>query len=404
MQGAIWVTKAQDQFRFTAKMSLRGHARVGAPAIMPDTRLRAVVDTALDGIILMDTGGSVTMFNPACERMFGYSAGEIIGGDVKVLMPPPYHGEHDRYLDNYRKTGRKKIIGIGREVFGRRKTGETFPLDLSVGAAEENGAVFYVGILRDVSERNRASDLRELLIEQLTASNMELARFGHVASHDMREPLRMIAAFCGLLSKNYGDRLDEQGSEYLSLAVSAATHMQDLLDDLVDFGRLGLEAERGSWFESRENVDRALEDIQEPIRASGAEITCGDLPLIFGNPIRFNRLMQNLVGNALKYVGPDVAPRVHIWARQTGDFWTFSVADNGIGIEARHYDQIFEPFKRLHAKSRYYGTGLGLAICRKIVDGFGGAIGVTSTPGEGSIFTFTMKVHSEGSDDGRVDH
>jgi PAS domain S-box-containing protein len=377
-------------------MLLQGAGRV------PDSPLGAILDTAVDGIILMDTGGTVTMFNPACERMFGYAGEEIIGRDVKILMPPPYHGEHDQYLENYRKTGRKRIIGIGREVVGRRKTGETFPLDLSVGAAEEKGEVFYVGILRDVSERKRATDMRELLIEQLTASNAELARFGHVASHDMREPLRMIAAFCGILSKNYGDRLDEQGCEYLSLAISAATHMQDLLDDLMDFGRLGLEAERGSWFESRKNVDQALESIQEAIRESGAEITCGDLPLIFGNPIRFTRLMQNLVGNALKYVGPDIAPRVHIWGRQAGEFWTFSVSDNGIGIEARHYDQIFEPFKRLHTKSRYYGTGLGLAICRKIVDGFGGQIGVTSKSGEGSIFTFTVKIHSEGAGDDRL--
>ena len=101
---------------------------------MPELRLHAIVDTVVDGIILMDPRGRVTMFNPACERMFGYAASEIIGGDVKVLMPPPYHGEHDQYLENYRKTGRKKIIGIGREVLGRRKTGETFPLDLSVGA------------------------------------------------------------------------------------------------------------------------------------------------------------------------------------------------------------------------------------------------------------------------------
>ena len=365
---------------------------------MAESRLQAIVDTAVDGIILMDTSGMVTMFNPACERMFGYSALEIIGGDVKQLMPEPFHGEHDQYLENYRNTGRRKIIGIGREVVGRRKSGTTFPLDLSVGAGEEKGKAFYVGILRDVSERKRASDTRELLIEQLTASNMELARFGHVASHDMREPLRMVAAFCGLLAKNYGAHLDERGSEYLSLAISAATQMQDLLDDLVDFGRLGLEAERGSWFNASDNVDQAMENIHEPVRESGAQITHGALPRIFGNPIRFTRLLQNLVGNALKYVAPGVTPRVQISASLGDGFWTFSVADNGIGIEPRHYEQIFEPFKRLHAKSSYYGTGLGLAICRKIVDGFGGQIGVTSKPGEGSVFTFTVKIQSEGVD------
>ena len=371
---------------------------------MAELQLHAIVDTVVDGIILMDAGGRVTMFNPACERMFGYAAAEVIGGDVKMLMPPPAgHGEQERSLENYPRTGAEKIIGNGPEVLGRRKTGETFPLDLSMGAAEENGETFYVGILRDVSERKRASDLREHLIEELTAANAELGRFGQVASHDMREPLRMVAAFCGLLVKDYGDRLDARGCEYLSLAISAANSMQDLLDDLVDFGRLGLEAERGSWFESSDNFDRAMENIQESVRESGARVTRSALPRIFGNPIRFTRLLQNLVGNALKYVEPGVSPRVHISAVQAGGFWVFSVADNGIGIEERHYDQIFEPFKRLHAQSRYYGTGLGLAICRKIIDGFGGQIGVTSKPGEGSVFTFTIRIHCEDVGDVRID-
>lgn len=362
---------------------------------MPESRLKAVVNTAVDGIILMDAHGTVTVFNPACERMFGYAADEVIGGDVKLLMPPPYRDEHDQYLDSYRKTGQRKIIGIGREVLGRRKNGETFPMDLSVGAAEQNGEVFYVGILRDVSERKRAQDLRDQLIQQLTASNEERARFAHVASHDLREPLRMIAAFCDLLARDYGERLDERGREYLSLVVSAASQAQNLLDDLVDFGRLGLEAERASWFDANETLGQAMENLHEAIRESGANITHGDLPRIFGNSIRFTRLLQNLIGNALKYVAPGVAPRVHVSAALAGDFWAFSVSDNGIGIESHHYDQIFEPFKRLHARSRYDGAGLGLAICRKIVEGFGGQLSVSSTPGEGSVFSFTAKVHGE---------
>jgi two-component system, LuxR family, sensor kinase FixL len=351
----------------------------------------------------MDGGGIVTMFNPACERMFGYRAAEVVGGEVTRLMPPPYRAEHDRYLENYRRTGRRKIIGIGREVVGRRKNGRKFPLDLSVGEGTQNGEIFYVGILRDVTERKRAGELRERLIEQLTASNEEKGHFAHVASHDLREPLRMVAAFSRLLAKDYGERLDERGREYLSLAVSATTQMQDLLDDLVDFGRLGLEAERRSWFESNASLDQVLENLHESIRESGAEITRGPLPRIYGNSIRFDRLMQNLVGNALKYVDAGVAPRVHVSAARENGFWRFSVSDNGIGIEPRHYKQIFEPFKRLHAKSRFYGTGLGLAICRKIVEGFGGQIGVKSKPGQGSVFSFTVKIEREEGKDGQRD-
>jgi len=142
-----------------------------------------------------------------------------------------------------------------------------------------------------------------------------------------------------------------------------------------------------------------FENLHESIRESGAVITRGPMPPVFGNAIRFNRLMQNLIGNGLKYVAPGAAPRIHVAAERRDEFWDFSVADNGIGIDARHFDQIFEPFKRLHAKSSYYGTGLGLAICRKIIDGFGGRIWVNSTPDEGSVFHFTIR----SQDDARHD-
>jgi light-regulated signal transduction histidine kinase (bacteriophytochrome) len=144
--------------------------------------------------------------------------------------------------------------------------------------------------------------------------------------------------------------------------------------------------------------------LRAPIAQSGAQITRGALPAIHGNPVRFQCLLQNLLGNALKYVAPDVAPRVRVAAAREGGFWLFEVADNGIGIEPRHFERIFEPFKRLHARSRYDGTGLGLAICRKIVEGFGGRIWVNSTPRAGSTFSFTVRIQQEETDRVRPDH
>ena len=366
---------------------------------MFETRFRAIFDTAVDGIILMNAKGVVTMFNPACERMFGYTAPQVVGGNVRHLMPAPFHDQHDKYLANYRRTGKRKIIGIGREVLGRRADGEIFPLDLSVGEASYGEETFYVGILRDVTARQQATELREQLIEQLTASNEEQIHFTHAASHDLREPLRMVANFCSLLSKQYGDRLDARGCEYLSLAVSATAHMQELLDDLVEFGRLGPEAERGTTFAANDCLAAALDLLRDPIGQTGAQITHDPLPNIFGNPLRFQRLLQNLIGNGLKYVDPGVEPRIHVKAVRDEGFWRFFIADNGIGIAPRHQKQIFEPFTRLHAGNCYQGTGLGLTICRKIVEGFGGEISVSSSPGEGSTFTFTTRIQDQGSED-----
>ncbi len=352
--------------------------------------LRAILDTAVDGIILMDARGTVTMFNSACERIFGYAADEIVGGDIKRLMPKPYQDEHDQYLVNYQQSRQPKIIGTGRQVVGRRKSGETFPIDLSVGEAINDRGVYYVGILRDISDRVRAEEERQRLMEQLAKSNEEQTHFVHAASHDLREPLRMVSAFCSRLANDYGDRLDPRGVEYLSLAVAGSEHMKRMLDDLVDFARLSDDAERRSRFDTNSVVDEVVDSLSNIMQRSDAKVTRGSLPTIAGNPIRFERLMRNLIGNALKYVAENVQPCIHVDAAQEGAFWRFSVADNGIGIDPRHFERIFLPFKRLNARGRYEGVGLGLAICQKIVEGFGGAMSLCSSEGQGSTFSFTI--------------
>jgi signal transduction histidine kinase len=236
---------------------------------------------------------------------------------------------------------------------------------------------------------------RQQLIERLTISNEERTHFVIAASHDLREPLRMVTIFCGRLSSDYGDRLDKRGSEYMSLAIKAAAQMIRLLDDLVNFGRLDSAHGRESWFDANEGLNRVLDNLEEPIQLSGARITHNSLPKIFGNPIRFYRVLENIVGNALKYVAPDVSPCIHVSATRDGEFWLFSVSDNGIGIDQRHFQRIFEPFKRLHDRSLYNGTGLGLAICRRIVSEFGGSLSVRSAEGEGSTFSFSTRIRDE---------
>lgn len=357
---------------------------------MFEAQLRAIVETAVDGIILIDRDGLVTLFNPACERLFGYAAAEVIGSNVKMLMPEPYHGEHDGYLENYRRSGVRKIIGIGREVVGRRKNGETFPMELSVGEAEFEGDTLFVGILRDISDRREAEAVRQRLIQSLSAVNEEQSRFANAASHDLREPLRMVSAFCGLLQDHYGGQLDDRGREFLALAVSGARQMGELLDDLLAYTRLDVE-ERARWFEAPDSLDLVIDILGPAIATSGAVISQDALPRLYGNPIRFQRLMQNLLANAIKYVGDGVRPRIHVSAVRDGAYWRFCVADNGIGVAARHHEQIFEPFKRLRPRGRQGGTGLGLAISRKIVEGFGGCIWVEPGPDRGSRFVFTLK-------------
>jgi two-component system, LuxR family, sensor kinase FixL len=359
--------------------------------------LRAVLETAVDGIILIDAHGTVRIFNPACEKLFGYRQNEVIGRNVKMLMPSPFHEEHDRYLDDYRRSGERKIIGIGRDVEGRRKNGTTFPMALSVGEAFHNGEPLFVGIIRDITKRRQSEDQRELMMKRLTEADIERGHFAHVAAHDLGQSVRMISSFCGLLSTNYGDRLDERGREYLQLMAGGATAMRALLDDLVEHGRLDFEEENEVWFDSENSLEDLLKNLREVIETSNAVVTHDELPMICATPIRFARLLQNLIGNAIKYVRPGVSPRIHVSARITPDEWIFSVKDNGIGIDPQYHDRIFEPFKRLHNSSQYAGTGMGLAICKKIVQGFGGRLTVESLPQQGATFSFGIKRVPEGT-------
>jgi two-component system, LuxR family, sensor kinase FixL len=352
--------------------------------------LRIVVETAVDGVILVDDTGTILVFNPACEKMFGYSSAEAVGTDAGAMIQRPEQGRAIRQRSGNGHYNGSRIFGAGGEMVGRRKDGTTFPLTLSVGQSTRGGQPLYVGIIRDITERKQSEEQRQLLIEQFISSNEERGHFSYVASHDLQEHLRMILSFTALLSEEYGAQLDDKARQYLSLAVNAAKDMRELVDDLLEYGRFGGELEHETPFDAVTEVHRVLSTLAEPIRVSGAEVTVDPMPTLFGNATRFRRLMQNLIGNGLKYVAPGTIPRVQVTVNEDGDHWHFCVKDNGIGIEPVYFDKIFKPFKRLHTRAQYSGTGLGLPICQKIVAGFGGEIWVESTPGAGSSFHFTI--------------
>lgn len=476
-----------------------------------ESRLNAILDNTVDGLITIDDRGTIEKYNKACERIFGYTPEEVLGKNIKMLMPEPYHGEHDGYLRNYLDTGKKKIIGIGREVSGKRRDGSVFPIDLSVSEIRIQGRRIYSGIIRDISARKRieqellASEqrydiavkgmgvglwdwniltgeiywsptfmdivgitdrsyeptlekFREILHpddadhtfallnghlqrknpydveyrlrhmnghyiwiracglavwdrdgnptrmvgsvndvsdrkraeEELVRSNMELERFAYVASHDLQEPLRIVANFTSLLESEYRDRMDEQAVGYMRFIIDGARRMQGLVGDLLEYSRIGHEDTGFTVVDCRAQTDIALANLREAIEETKAVVLVNDLPVIHANPVRFSRLMQNLVGNAVKYRAMDRTPRVTVGAADRGDEWLFSVADNGIGMKEEYLDQIFIIFKRLHGRSEYKGTGIGLAVCKKIIESFNGRIWAESKPGEGSVFYFTV--------------
>jgi len=245
------------------------------------------------------------------------------------------------------------------------------------------------GVLFDISERKRVEQELADKAEELARSNAELELFAYVASHDLQEPLRMVASYTQLLARRYKGKLGDEADEFIGFAVDGATRMQQLIQDLLAYSRLTTKGKALHLTQADIACKAALENLHETIKESKAEVSIGPLPVVIGDATQLTQLFQNLIGNGIKYRN-ERKPEIHVTAKANGDKWTFSVQDNGIGIEPQYSERIFQMFQRLHTRKEYSGTGIGLAVCRKIVERHGGKIWVESQPGQGSTFLFTI--------------
>jgi len=252
--------------------------------------------------------------------------------------------------------------------------------------AEEEVRTLNVDLERKVAERT--TELAERA-KDLERSNMELQQFAYVASHDLQEPLRTIASFTQLLAKRYGDKLDDKAREFIGFAVDGSKRMQTLINDLLSFSRVGTQGKALAPVRCDAILDTVLRSLKRAVEESGAVITRDRLPVVLADEMQLGQLLQNLVGNSIKFRG-DKAPRIHVGAERNGEGWKIWVRDNGIGISPEHNERIFVIFQRLHTKTQYAGTGIGLAVCKKIAERHGGRIWIEPTPGGGSTFYFTM--------------
>lgn len=488
-----------------------------------ESRLKATLDTVVDGIVTIDERGLIDAVNPAIEQMFGYSAEELRGQNVSIFMPRPHAEQHDGYIRNYLQTGDRKVIGKIRELAGQHKDGKQFPIHLAVNETLIQGRRLFVGAIQDLTELQRSEErtrrLGEILesssneihtfacpnlrmlesnqtslgnlgysqeqlaqmklfdlfptserarIEQalqaldnsdaneqhldtlfqrmdgslypvelrlfasqgkkervgvliaediterqqqlerlrayakrLESSNRELQDFAYVASHDLQEPLRKVQAFGDRLKINESERLSERGQDYIERMQSAAARMQILIIDLLQLSRV---TTKGRPFEAVDLKQVALEvmdDLETRLQDVGGQIDIGALPTVNADPLQMRQLLQNLMGNALKFHRPEVSPHVRISAKLediTTDApaqYIVTVEDNGIGFDNQYAERIFTPFERLHSRQEYEGTGMGLALCKKIVERHDGTITASGRPGEGTTFTITFPATTE---------
>jgi signal transduction histidine kinase len=243
--------------------------------------------------------------------------------------------------------------------------------------------------LTEVTERRQAEEALQRYAAELQRSNQELEQFAYVSSHDLQEPLRMVASYCQLLQRRYAHKLDPAANEFIGYAVAGVTRMQSLIRDLLLYSRLGRQGAPFGRVDSAFVLTCALGNLSTTLAESEAEVTHDPLPSVIGDERKLVQLFQNLIGNAIKYCDKQ-PPRVHIRAEHRDGMWEFLVQDNGIGIEEQYAEQIFGVFQRLHTRDEYPGTGIGLAICKKIAEQHGGRIWVESTLGQGACFHFTI--------------
>jgi len=365
-------------------------------------RLQAIFDTAVEAIITITHNGLIDSFNPAASRLFGYSPDEVVGKNVNILMPQPYRGEHDGYLEQYIKTGKAKIIGIGREVTAVKKDGTVFPVRLAVSEVRLADRLLFTGFIEDLTERKllerEAEEWREELerrvhqrTSDLARANEELEHFAHTISHDLRTPLRGIRNYVDFLTEDLASKISGESAEDLKRLGRAAEELDRMIQEILNYSRIGRVES------SAEHVDlnELVKDIAGIVaKAPDREVVIhSPLPVLFAPSGLVRQIFQNLIENGLHYNRSEMK-RVEISAAPVVGTpekrWKFIIKDNGIGIEPRYHQKVFGMFQRLHTDADYPGTGIGLAAVRKAALHMGGSIELISELDKGTTFVIEV--------------
>jgi PAS domain S-box-containing protein len=348
--------------------------------------IQAMLDASSDAIMLFKPDGTLLAVNEVMALRFGHAAAELTGSCLWDMFPPD--------VGRARREAVTRVVETGEAVHYLDRRGELY-LDNSIYPVMGGDGVYdKVAVYsRDITAQTLAEQRIATYLAELERSNAELEQFAYVASHDLREPLRMISSYLSLIERRYGTRLEGDGLEFLEFARDGAKRMDRLVLDLLEFSRIERKGSPIVAMDVGPALELALRHLAPAIDESGAMVRVageGEPPRVMGDPDQITRLFQNLVGNAVKYRAEGRPPRIVVSWRRAGGEWEFKVADNGIGIEEQYFERIFRIFQRLHTPDRYEGTGIGLAICKKIVERHAGRIQVESVPGEGTTFRFTL--------------
>jgi chemotaxis family two-component system sensor kinase Cph1 len=359
-----------------------------------DDQTRLLLNLPLGVLLLVDEAQVVRHSNVAIERFLGFTPREVVGRPLAELFIASTRPSLHRMIEM--TTPGDPVASA--EFRGLRKDGTVIPLQVVVQSAIVGGVMKgekMTGLyLRDFAEREKLVEALAGRAAELARSNRELEQFSYIASHDLQEPLRMVGSYTQLLEQRYGAQLDDDAREFLRYAQEGATRMRQLIDALLAYSRIDTKGQAFRRVLMSQVLTLALANLRESIAQAHAEVTAaGPMPEVEGDPLQLGQVLQNLIGNAIKFHGPK-PPHVWVSAERRGAEWRFSVRDDGIGILPEYQERIFVLFQRLHSREEYPGTGIGLSVCKKVVERHGGKLWVESTgvPGQGTTFFFTLPI------------
>lgn len=389
-------------------------AAVNAPVLSLDSDLlAAVIESAPTAMVMIDSQGVIVLINREAERLFGDTRDHLVGQPVEMLVPERYRGRHAGMRNGYLHAPEARRMGVGRELFALRRDGAEVPVEIGLNPIHTEQGTLVLSAIVDISERQRLEatskaneELERRVLERtadleahaemlrhsnqaLERSNIELQQFAYVASHDLQSPLRSISSFVQLIERRCADQVDAQARGWMRSAAEATQRLSTLIRDLLEVSRIDSRAQSFVPVDLEGVLDDAVALLGETIRDAGAVIRRQPLPVVNGDRSQLVQLLQNLIGNAVKYRGPE-APEIAISADQLEGECRIKVSDNGIGIAPDQHERVFEIFRRLHTQKAYPGTGIGLAVCRRVVTRHGGRIWVESQSDRGSTFVFTL--------------
>jgi PAS domain S-box-containing protein len=395
------VVDAERALSRRAGEALRAHEALAAEMVertQAEAMFRQLLEATPDAILIVDRTGTIVLVNAATERLVDRPRQELVGAGLGGVLPAALQW-------TVLGTAPDGSAAPDAEILALRRDESTVPVDVRVNPLVLDGRTLFAIAARDVTERHRiAQTLRDVnaVLErrvrertaELERSNEELERFAAVASHDLQEPLRMVASYTQLLGDRYRDRLDADADELIAFAVDGAQRMQRLVRDLLAYARVSSRAREPELVDPAPILARALENLRLAIAERAAVVTADPLPRVRADAVQLGQVLQNLVDNALKFAS-DAPPRVHVGAEIADDACVLSVRDNGIGIPADAAERAFGLFERLQRDARRPGSGLGLALCRKIVERHGGRMWIEPAPSGGTVVRFTLPYRSE---------